>query len=311
MSMYKVTALVGGIIVFLASLIFNYGTNVSIPNSKFTVNYYPSYFIAIFYLLGAVGFICILNLTFYVLKSRGNYFSLFNDEVLDKKEKLIVLFVKKHLTFILFFIFSYLPNNIILLLQIFMSYRICDQCNYYSICIYMMSLSCTISFVLKITEPYMQKYIKMLISIITRRHYSEDNKDEDYTQLYNGEDVLLENKSVVSDTSAIPLKDFNIKSPQKSFLQREVNEMREILDIVDNFSKEVGSMDFLSRMIAISLSIEEDLVNENDPNFLKECQEWLPWADSYYSTKTPIQTYSTDDFVKRSDTDLELSKNLV
>jgi hypothetical protein len=314
MKIYKIIALVGGVITLILSVLFNNRKNLS--NVQFTVSYYPFYFIALVYFLGGITVIYMIIKTAYVIRERGNFFSfLMNAEEDNSKNYLITLFVKRHLLFLLFFLIEFVPNNVILLLQIFMSYKICTYCSYYSICLYMMSLSCAISFTIKMTEPYMSKYIKIVFKSVFRQHLEVHENRADYIDLYNN-DSLLDNNDAERKISN--KDDFYNKGPLSSTGQNEIKmddlsnsshkrtektmvhptskkstaELKNMADTLNVFTKEMEAADFFIRMIGITVSTEEDKQYDFDPQFGNKMKSYLPWEDEAYNSKSKQSEYT-------------------
>lgn len=164
---YKITALVLSIIVLLGSILFNNKTTVT--TVQFTVAFYPLYYLGLFYFAGGcVCFFIILKII-YVHSRQEEFFSFLNQGKSEKRRNLITLFVKKQVLYLISFLICYLPNNIILLIQIFSKYRICDNCEYYAFVVYLISASSLLTFIIKLTEPYMKKYVRMVINFLTRQ----------------------------------------------------------------------------------------------------------------------------------------------
>lgn len=172
MLMYKILAVVGSFLVFLCSLIMNNNTHMS--NLKYSFTYYTNTFLKVYYLLGLVYFVYILYNIFYILIKKEEYFSMIKENFLtnkkkEKKKQLIELFVRRHILMLIVFIIAFLPNNLIMIIQTFLSYKICDDYSIYSVNFYFLSSSCTISFFLKFTEPYMMKYFYSIINFVLRK----------------------------------------------------------------------------------------------------------------------------------------------
>jgi len=169
---YKILAIVGSVIIFLFSLGLN--NNMHMATIRYSFTYYSNSFLKCYYLFGLVYFVFIMYNIFYILIKKEEYYSMIKENILTNKKKekrkdLIELFVKRHVLMLIVFTIAFLPNNLILIIQTFLDYRICEECNVYSIMIYFMSLSCTISFVLKMTEPYMLKYVYSIINFVLRK----------------------------------------------------------------------------------------------------------------------------------------------
>jgi uncharacterized integral membrane protein len=298
MKIYKIIALVGGIITILLSILFNNRQNQT--SVQFTVSYYPFFFIALVYFIGGVTILYMLFKISFVIRTRGSFFNFLNSGEADSARKNVIsLFVQRHIGFIFTFLCCYVPNNIILLMQIFMSYKICVNCSYYSVCLYLMSLSCTISFIIKLTEPYMQKYIKVVINFLFRKESDEDkqNVDTDYVDLYansglidqsnnNGQQMynLEEGKSVAGETSFIPRKPKN-----KLF---STTEFKTLVDPLNLFTKEMEASDFFVRMIGITIATEEDKQFDFDPEVENRMKAYLPWEDDIYNSKSKFLEYT-------------------
>jgi len=172
MRMYKYLAIAGSVIVFCFSLVLNNNTHMS--TLKFSFTYYTNSFLKAFYLLGFVFFVYILYNIFYVLIKKEEYYSMIKENFLtnkkgEKKKDLIELFVRRHILMLVVFIIAFLPNNLIIIIQTFLSYKLCEDCSIYSVSLYFLSSSCTISFFLKFTEPYMMKYFYSIVNFILRK----------------------------------------------------------------------------------------------------------------------------------------------
>lgn len=172
MKMYKILAIAGSIIVFGFSLVLNNNTHIATLRYSFT--YYTNTFLKVYYLMGLVFFVYILYNIFYILIKKEEYYSMIKENFLtnkkrEKKKDLIELFVKRHILMLVVFIIAFLPNNLIMIIQTFLSYKLCEECSVYSITLYFLSSSCAISFFLKFSEPYMMKYFWSIVNFILRK----------------------------------------------------------------------------------------------------------------------------------------------
>jgi hypothetical protein len=91
-------------------------------------------------------------------------FSIILEGIIDKKKEILNLFIKKQITFLTFFVLCYLPNNIIVLAEVIFKTRISSKD--LSFVIYLLSLSCLISIIIKLTDPYTKKYFKNIYYLI-------------------------------------------------------------------------------------------------------------------------------------------------
>jgi hypothetical protein len=320
MSLYKLLALIGGIGTLILSFVFNNNTNVK--SVKFTVSYYSHVFTAVFYFIGGIMMIYMVLKLIYIINHRKTSMLAYlsqSDEA-DTKNDLVSLFVKRHLTFVFSFFCCYLPNNIIFLLQIFMSYKICDRCNNYSIFIYLMSLSCTFSFAIKLSEPYMQKYLKVIFKFMFQNSQGEArNKneitEEDYANLYNKNKIFDggdEEKKLHSRRESIQLediikKDFNNNNNNRNKNRQTTSkmELNKIANSTIIVTKEMEAADFFVRMIAMIIALEEDRNYDNDPNFTTKMKSYLPWEDNFYTHKSVYKEYTEKnipDWLKEGET---------
>jgi hypothetical protein len=317
MKIYKLIALVGGIITILLSLLFNNRQNQS--SVQFTVSYYPFFFIALFYFIGGVTIIYMIIKISYVIRERGSFFNFLKESENSSKNYLITLFVKRHLSFLLFFFICFVPNNIILLLQIFMSYKICTNCSYYSIFIYLMSLSGGISFFIKLSEPYMKKYIVIVLNFVLRKDESQNEENQsktDYVDLYTNDGGLLEgdkslqgknendvkqmeeyklqlNSSTKDSNNEVQINNYSEK--RGSYFNKKkisTTELKNMADTLNVFTKEMEASDFFIRMIGITISTEEDKHYDFDPAFGNKTKSYLPWEDEAYNEKSDFMEYT-------------------
>lgn len=165
---YYLGAISGILVVLFFSLIFNH--NEHRTTIRFSLTYYNYHFIRVIYFFGLLAIIYIVSTIVYILNRRNDFFQSLKDETYETHKKtLIILFVKRHITFLCIFLVCYMPNNIILLIQTFSDYKICNNCESFCFLYYIMSISCSITFTLKMTEPYMQKYIKIVAYFVLRK----------------------------------------------------------------------------------------------------------------------------------------------
>ena len=222
---YKIYALTMGIIIFLLSLIFN-KHNSSMTNVKYSMEYFPSWLVLFLYFLGAYAMIYIIIKTIFVIKKKGSFLKFMFKNTQNEKDnfqhQIVALFISRHLLFCYVFIGLYIPNNFVIILQSFTDTKICTNCSGYSFMIYLISLSCTVDFCIKITEPYMKKYINLLLITFFRRKPQLSNNNEDYNVLYgeNGEEykdeVINENNTNLNENLITNKNNNNINNVSSS-----------------------------------------------------------------------------------------------
>lgn len=295
---YKIGALVGAIVVLIISVLLN--NRVSDKNEIFTVRYYPFFFVAGLYFAGGVLVIYILFKTLYVIREKEQFMSLLNRDENSESEnirrQILYQFIKSHISFLITFLICYVPNNVVLLVQFFTPYKICFDCHNYSIFVYLMSLSCTFSFVLKMSEPYMQKYIKLIINFVFRKHVSVEETSKDYSSIYNNEN---NDDNLIHDGSSNNLN-HNVNTNARELddlesTQRKISAMNEMAYSYDNLNKEMSCNDFFARLVALNIAISEDNQYDFDPEIEKMFRTFLPWTDEKYLEKSEFKDYTDRD----------------
>ena len=225
---YKIYSVTIGIIILLLSIFFN-KSNSSMTSVKYSMEFFPSWLVISLYILGAFAMIYIFIKTIFVIKKKGSFmkfmFKNTQSENDNFQHQIVAIFISRHLLFCYVFIGLYLPNHFIMLLQAFSKEKICNNCSGFSFSIYLISLSCTVDFCIKISEPYMKKYISLLLSTFFRKKdevINEENNNEDYNVLY-GEDGDKYNDEIINENDNIN-KESNINNslneklvPNKSF----------------------------------------------------------------------------------------------
>lgn len=171
---YKISALIFSLIVIIVSFLFNSLQNIS--TNQFSISYYPNIFIGCFYLICLSICVYIITKILYVQSKKSEFFSFLEQGKSNYKKKMIIEFVRKHISYLICFLLCYLPNNVIILIQLFSRYRICNDCFWLSFLIYLMSSSALITFLIKFTEPYMQKYTKLIIVFLKERKFTKVRK---------------------------------------------------------------------------------------------------------------------------------------
>jgi hypothetical protein len=285
---YKIGALVGSVFVLLLSLIFNFGSYDK--TDLLSVKFYPLFYLGLIYLAGAAVGVYMVWKILFILKKKNDFFNFLNKDNPENEQRLNVLdtFIKRHLTFIVSFLICYMPNNILILIQLFSWYKICLDCSPFAISVYLMSLSCTVSFVLKMSEPYMVKYVKLVFNYLFRRDVLKvDQSVQDYSSFYNNNNnSMLENNE--SDVN------ININNTQPIELNNlgKFKDLQKEAHTLDEINREIESTDFLTRIIALNLAIDEDKKLCFDPKNDELFKTFLPWTDDYYSAKSEFVNYS-------------------
>ena len=316
---YKIYCLVLCIIIFLLCFIFN-KSNSSVTSVKYSMEYFPSWLVVFLYFLGACTMIYIIIKTIFVIKKKGSFlkfmFKNTQNETDNFQHQIVALFISRHLMLCYVFIGLYLPNNFIVLMQSFSTQKICNNCSNFSFSIYLISVSCTVDFCIKLTEPYMKKYISLLFSSSFGKKKEMINSNEDYNVLYdeNGKELnddnindLQLNQSLISNKNSFSLKnseniissDIKInkkrskfKFEMEEFVQgKKLNSMADTVEIV---TREMQINDFYKSLLAIWLTTHHDENYETDEFLMKSYNSYLPWKEEFYNEKTPLMHYTNE-----------------
>ena len=320
--MYRLYSLILGIFVVLLCIIFN-KSNSSMNSVKYSMEFFPSWLVISLYLLGAYAMIYIIIKVIFVIKKKGSFMQFMLNNTHSENDnfhhKLVAIFISRHLLLCYFFIGLYIPNHFIVILQAFSKDKICTNCSGFSFSIYLISLSCTIDFCIKFSEPYMKKYISLLLSTFSRKKEDDinENNNEDYNVLYDGnEDKLNEenineekknninninnslNEKLIYSKKLIDPKTLknNIENYPKNkktyrFEMKEIDQgkkLNSMADTVELVTREMHINDFYKSLLAIWLTTHHDADYEKDEFLIKNENSYLPWKEEYYSEKTEL-----------------------
>ena len=321
---YKIYATAMGIIIFFTSLVFNKHKS-SMTNVKYSMEYFPSWLVVFLYFLGAIAMVYIIIKTIFVIKKKGSFlkfmFKNTQNESDNFQHKIVATFISRHLFFCYFFIGLYIPNNFVIILQSFSNEKICINCSRYSFMIYLISLSCTVDFTIKVTEPYMKKYISLLLITFFRKKPQMQNNGEDYNVLYgeNGEEYnddinndnnlnlkenFLNNKnnkmsmSINSSGGESFNNSLNINNRKRSRFMFEMNELDQgkklnsMADTVEIVTREMQINDFYKSLLSIWLTTHHDSNYDTDEFLINNEHSYLPWREEHYTEKTPLMHYT-------------------
>ena len=321
---YKIYCITIGTFVFLLCLFFQ-NSNSSVNSVKYNLAFYPSWLVISLYFLGAFAMIYIFIKTIFVIKKKGSFMKFMFKNIKSEKDNLqhqvVAIFISRHLLFCYVFIGLYLPNHFIVLYQAFSKEKICNNCSGFSFSIYLISLSCTVDFCIKISEPYMKKYISLLFTTFFRKkndELNEKNENEDYNVLY-GEDgdkyndeinneiekninsinnslnenlISVSNKNIENSAhknsnNSIKIKPLKtLRFEMKDIVQgKKLNCMADTVEIV---TREMQINDFYKSLLSIWLSSHHDADYEKDEFLIKNENSYLPWKEEYYDEKTEL-----------------------
>ena len=320
--MYRLYSLILGIFVVLLCIIFN-KSNSSMNSVKYSMEFFPSWLVISLYLLGAYAMIYIIIKVIFVIKKKGSFMQFMLNNTHSENDnfhhKLVAIFISRHLLLCYFFIGLYIPNHFIVILQAFSKDKICTNCSGFSFSIYLISLSCTIDFCIKFSEPYMKKYISLLLSTFSRKKEDDinENNNEDYNVLYDGnedkfneENINEEKKNNINninnslnekliyskkliDPKALKNNIENYPKNKKTyrFEMKEIDQgkkLNSMADTVELVTREMHINDFYKSLLAIWLTTHHDADYEKDEFLIKNENSYLPWKEEYYSEKTEL-----------------------
>ena len=310
MQKYKIYALAGGIIVLFTSILFN-SQNTDNTRVKFSMKYYPSWYIGVLYFFGTIIFIFILIKTYFVIKNKTSFFSFMSHNASNDRDAIghdiSTVFISRHLMFCYVFLACFVPNNLVIIMQIFMEVKICNDCRMYSFVIYAISISCAISFVIKITEPYMKKYIKVVFTFMVLKNEME-NSGEDYSTLYannNHNALLFEQREKLTINTIGTNKNFinnnecgiGCDNPNHTkviemndlLLQSENANLNSMADTVEIVTREMQTNNFYKSLISVYLTTIEDYILDQNDFLLQQSHSYIPWDDLIYNEKSRLQ----------------------
>ena len=287
MQKYKIYASSIGFLVLLSSLIFNIH-NENKVEKKFSIEYYPNWFICVFYTIGIFFIIFMLVKMFFVMKKKSSFISFISSssEHDDFRTNIVSLFISRHLLFCLIFLICFIPNNLIILWQIYNPQKLCKDCRVYTFVLYGISLSATCDFIIKMTEPYMKKYFHVFYMIFMKKR--SISATEDYSTLYNNTNKnLLDNQPINSNDNNlhgnyIEMENFNED-------EIKLNSMADTVEIV---TREMQTNDFYKSLVSIYLTTKEENIYKDDEELKKYETKYLPWDDNIYQEKSKLIHYT-------------------
>ena len=310
---YKIYALTMGFFIFILCLLFN-KHNSSKSNVKYNMEYFPPWLVVSLYLFGVFAMTYIIIKTVFVVKKKGSFLSFMFKNTQNEKDnfqhQIVATFIKRHLLFCYAFIVIYIPNNFVLLFQSFSENKICNNCNKYSFMIYLISVSCCVDFCIKVSEPYMKKYIYLLFITFFRKQPQFHDGIEDYNVLY-GENRGKYNDEIINDNN-INLKEKFIDNNNNNNNQRNFNNQRRkskyifemadfddqgqklntMADTVEIVTREMQTNDFYKSLLAMWLTTHHDSQYDTDEFIITNENTYLPWKQEHYNDKTPLMHYT-------------------
>ena len=318
---YKIYALAMGIFLFILSFMFN-RHNSSGTSVKYSMQYFPPGLIGFIYFLGAFAIIYIIIKSIFVIKKKGSFLQFIFKNSQNEKDSLqhqiVTTFIKRHLLFCYTFIGIFLPNNFVILLQTFVEKKICTNCSKYSFMIYLISLSCTVDFCIKITEPYMKKYFSLLLfTFFRKKPQVQNNEEEDYNVIY-GEKSEEYNDEIINDNNNLQENlisnknnnKINIDNGNNSINQNINNQRRKskfrfemveldqgkklntMADTVEIVTREMQTNDFYKSLLSIWLTTHHDSNYDSDEFLNSNEKSYLPWKEEHYTEKSPLMHYT-------------------
>ena len=178
--LYKYIGWALALITLILCLILN--QNQPVLLEVYSYNYYDQWFIMLVNILGLLVMVYTGFKLYYITQRDDNYLTYFDSPDINKsysklyinivtvmnhisirKRNIESLIKKKIINTVMFFV-CFAPNNLIFLLQTMESNKICNfNCNYFSIFLYLLSLSCFFSIIIKTRDPYIKENIYLFL----------------------------------------------------------------------------------------------------------------------------------------------------
>ena len=303
-------------LLFIISLIFyifillniNYNKSQIMSKDFFLISNYTKSFIDIFYISGFLMIIYIVIKLYYVLNKKEDFISVNeyqeNQERNEKIKNIFNLVIGRNISFIIYFLLTFLPGNIVMLFKNLFSYT--DMKTYFIdfITIFLISFSGLFIFCVRLSDPLMRAFIFNLLSFnreflsnYKEQLLKEKDLDESYTShnvsdIYNiYEDNFMESKSKIVRNSkkakTISMKNipFNF-GKNKSLNNENKNKIAGISSVVkigetggifemNNFNEsEQGIYKVNSNMISTGRIDTFSNLNELEENLYSENQDY-------------------------------------
>lgn len=292
---YKFTSYICAICLLIVALLFNKG-EINVSN-QFTINLFSFFYIGIFYIVLIIIILYIIKELIFVFRMKRRFSSSFNNNVTETHT--INVFIIQQIAYILTFLICYTPNNLIQLFQIFMKNKIVNEnllerSSLSAMFPYLLSSLGIFSFCIKMTDPYIHRYLANHFKIIFKPKISNINNTYSDIELNtlnenkNFEDILfkeainqernesninLNNTENNNNLNKEKLIDDNNKADNnynnKTNTENNTNIPREsvssdiMADTFNNLNKNLNVSDHLIRLIAISSIIEDERINES------------------------------------------------
>ena len=287
---YKVFGFITSI--FLLIIVFLFNNEGESKSKEISVMYYSNYFIALYYsILFFIIVYVMLKLKFIIKNKKQFNSTLFQNKI---EEEAINNFVNQQSWLLVAYIICNLPIIFIHFVKIFTDNG--PKFNYYLL--YFPSISCIISLLIKLNDPYIKRYIGLAFNIITLKSSQEDIINELNKPIENSQDIskLLfkdQNEQFIDKTKNQELE------PRKSI--DSVTEL--VSNTFNNLNNTLNTSDHIIRLIAISCVIDEESII--DLKYLStQNTPWMKGVSSnddkgfadYYTIKTENKRYNKSNF---------------
>lgn len=302
---YKYFSMITCAILLILAVLFNENKNVS--SVQFAVNYYNFFYIGMFYFFMLLMLLYIVQKLVFIIQNRNQ----FSSTLVTNQEELTAInkFILQHTLFLIFFLICYVPNNVIQVVQIFNKEKIISidwdgRNNYYVIFLYLLSASCLISFLIKLTDPYMIKYIGVALNLVTlqtnKKQIIDDinkplDKKKDVSKILFGEDDYEGDQTIELD-NINPLLDDKENNKNKNIKIDVNNNIKERTSINSNDSRDsitknmdlmANTFESLNRSLSISdhiirlIAMGAQIDKENYSNLFTNLEIPLPWSKEF------------------------------
>ena len=167
---YKYLLFIIGLIFYIYILLnIHYNAHPVLSENFFLISNYNKSFIDIFYICGLLMIIYIIIKLYYVLNKKEDFISINeyqeNQEHNEKIKNIFNLVITTNISFIIYFLLAFTPENISMLLKNLFSYSNMKTFFIDFITIFLISFSGIFMFCIRLLDPLMRAFIANLISL--------------------------------------------------------------------------------------------------------------------------------------------------
>ena len=271
-------------LLFIVALVFyiyillniSYNNDQTMSKNFFLISNYNKSFIDIFYLVGLLMIIYIIIKLYYVLNKKQDFISVNeyqeNKERNEKIKNIFNLVIARNISFIIYFILTFAPENVMMLFKYLLSYS--DIKTYFInfMTISLISFSGTFIFCIRLLDPLMRTFIVNILSfnrefisnykeyLLKEKTLNESFISNNVSDIYNvhdNDDSFLNNKKF--QRNEVKSRTIKMKTISFNFGKTKNNN--------ENKSKKFGITTFIDKKASNSGIFEMKNFNESERNF--------------------------------------------